>query len=105
MRRGNDIDFAHLQLGTRRGRLEHRFDFARCCAGPATDPCDDHGLTHVHWVTGMADRHPRFSPTLSARAKAIRNRPPPKLEYRCSNSASVSRVTAFTTSRPPDRRT
>ena len=57
----------------------------RRSAAPASDAGDDHGLTHDHWVTGIAGRQPVLSPTASAREIAMRiNSPPSRRDARAA---------------------
>src|SRR3984957_19683475 len=72
-------------------------------AWPRANKVHGHGLVHTHCVTGIAGRQQDFSPTGAAREIAMRINSPPSTAWRAISRASVSSVTALTTSRPPDR--
>src|SRR5262245_17151833 len=89
------------KAAARESRCDRSLDLSRRCAFPASDPGDDHGFAKIHCVSGRAGRQPILPPTGSARATEIRTSSPPNAARRAIKSASVSKVTALTTSRPP----
>src|SRR3546814_6605203 len=59
------------------------------------------GFTALNWVTGISVPQPWKPPTGLARAMAKRVSSPPLSRCQASSAASLSRVTALATRRPP----
>ena len=76
--RGDDIERAGVHLRARERCADSGFDVGRRSATLASDAGGDHGLTQIHWVTGIAGRHAVLLPTAPAREMAMRINSPPK---------------------------
>src|SRR6201992_2662679 len=88
--------------GLRDGISQHLADRLR--GAPVAKPQSDHQPAHLltlHCTTGIAARQPVRPPTAPARSTESRSRLPPWRACQPIRMASVSKVTAFTTSRPP----